>query len=233
MAKSKLKSADSYLDRGRFYARKGDMDKAIADFTGAIGFDPNRLEAYLERAHLYNITGNLDGAVADYTEALRIDPANVNVYFFRSFVYARKDDLDSAIADYTAILRIDPTNTNAYFFRSIAYRDKGDSDNADSDYAETIRLNPNHSNSCFGKYFLAADSLKATALAAYSRIKIKSQVLESIHEMEEHIQFLENCLSEENGRTEKDKETLKLCLTNTKNTMDEVKQDYFNDYGER
>jgi len=230
MAKSILKSVSSYLDRGRFYAGKGETDKAVADFTGAIGLDPNCVEAYFERAYQYDITGNLDGAVADYTEALRVDPTNVDVYFLRSFVYAKKGDLDGAIADYTAILRLDPVNANAYFFRSVAYRDKGDSDRANSDYAETLRLNPNHSNTTPWKY---ADSLKVTASAAYFAICCRSARRQLIRYEEERIQVLENRIYKEEGWTEKEIESFKSELADVRKIMEEDKQEYLSLYGDR
>ena len=59
---------------GRAYAKKGDYDKAIADYTEAIRLDPKNAEAYCNRGHAYEEKGDYDKAIADCTEAIRLDP---------------------------------------------------------------------------------------------------------------------------------------------------------------
>ena len=51
-------SASSYLERGNEWQRKGELDRAIADFNIAIAFDPNFAGAYLNRGLAYQSKGN-------------------------------------------------------------------------------------------------------------------------------------------------------------------------------
>ena len=56
------------------YGKKGDHDKAIADFTEAIRLNPNDAEAYYSRGCEYFEKGDHDRAIADFTEAIRLNP---------------------------------------------------------------------------------------------------------------------------------------------------------------
>ena len=56
------------------YGKKGDHDKAIADFTEAIRLNPKDAEAYYSRGGAYGEKGDYDKAIADFTEAIRLNP---------------------------------------------------------------------------------------------------------------------------------------------------------------
>ncbi len=68
--------AIAYNNRGIAYQEKGEVDRAIADFTTAIKFNPNDAEAYNNRSTAYVYKGDYDRAIADYRKALAIDPSN-------------------------------------------------------------------------------------------------------------------------------------------------------------
>ena len=97
-----------------FTDRKGEFDKAIADFTEAIRLDPRRAEAYWGRAHAYAKKGEFDKAIADFTEAIRLDPRHAEAYCGRAYAYAKKGEFDKAIADYTEAIRLNPKYAEAY-----------------------------------------------------------------------------------------------------------------------
>jgi len=88
--------AVAYYNRGNAHADKGDLDRAVADYS-------NR-------------------AIADYTEAIRLNPKNANHYSYRPGAYEAKGDFDGAIADYTEAIRLDPKNANLYIYRGNAYK---------------------------------------------------------------------------------------------------------------
>src|SRR5262245_9696289 len=54
-----------YTNRARAYNRKGDYDRAIADWTEAIRLDPKYAIAYNGRAVAYNRKGDYNRAIAD------------------------------------------------------------------------------------------------------------------------------------------------------------------------
>ena len=62
------KEAEAYSGRAVVYGRKGEHDKAIADYNQAIRLDPKYTLAYYNRGVVYAIKGEYDKAIADYAE---------------------------------------------------------------------------------------------------------------------------------------------------------------------
>ncbi|MFN7927798.1 MAG: hypothetical protein U0Y68_07605 [Blastocatellia bacterium] len=48
-AQSKTASAALYIERGNQWLKKGDVERAIEDFTFAVSFDPTLDQAYFHR----------------------------------------------------------------------------------------------------------------------------------------------------------------------------------------
>src|SRR5580704_15845876 len=72
--------AKIYANRGTEYKNKGDLDRAIADYSEAIRLDPEHVKAYNNRGITWAAKGELDRAIADYSEAIRLDPKYVDAY---------------------------------------------------------------------------------------------------------------------------------------------------------
>ena len=131
-----------YNNRGFEYRYKGDLDRAIADYSEAIRLDPKYALTYSHRGFAWRKKGDFDRAIADYSEAVRLDPKYARAYDNRGDVHRDKGDLHRAIADYSEAIRLDPKYAVAYHDRCIAWRNKGDLDRAIADYSEAIRLDP-------------------------------------------------------------------------------------------
>ncbi len=58
--------AEVYYDRGAVYAKKGEYDKAIADFSKAIKLIPTFTDAYFERAIVYLRMDKLESSIQDF-----------------------------------------------------------------------------------------------------------------------------------------------------------------------
>lgn len=129
-------------NRGLGYRRKGDSDRALADFNQAIKADPNNTFALMTRGSARYEQGDNDGAIADYDEAVRVDPNNALAFTNRCNAYRTKGDNDRAIADCDAAIRLDPRLAAAFDNRAIAHLSKGDADRAIADLDEAIRLAP-------------------------------------------------------------------------------------------
>ena len=112
-------------NRGIVYRKRGDVDRAIADFNEAIQLDPKFVYAYYERGNSYKVKGDFERAAADFNEAIRLDPKFASAYNGRGNVYLHNRDFDRAIADYNeaiqsirnlsspALIAPAPTYTNA------------------------------------------------------------------------------------------------------------------------
>lgn len=98
----------AYINRGLAYYTLKNFDRAISDYSEAIGLDGESKIAYHNRGLAYKNSGSLDAAISDYSRAIRIDSRYASAYVARGNVYAIKGDQDRAIADYDAAIRYDP-----------------------------------------------------------------------------------------------------------------------------
>ena len=105
--------AITYFNRGVAYGRKGEVDRAIADYTKAIALDPNVALAYTNRGSAYYRKGEYERAIADHSKAIAIDPNHANAYYNRGVAYEQKGDKDQAIADFRKVLEINPSDQDA------------------------------------------------------------------------------------------------------------------------
>jgi tetratricopeptide (TPR) repeat protein len=131
-----------YYNRGLGYRRKGDSDRALADFNEAIKADPNNTFALMTRGSARYEQGDNNGAIADYDEAIRVDPKNALAFTNRCNAYRTGGDHDRAIADCDEAIRLNPRLAAAFDNRAIAHLAKGDADRAIGDLDEAIRLDP-------------------------------------------------------------------------------------------
>ena len=77
--------------RGIAYRDQGNLDQAIADFTAALGINPNYTPAYHERGVAYRMKGDRELAIADFREAIRLDPTN-SILSRNALEFARRAD---------------------------------------------------------------------------------------------------------------------------------------------
>ena len=63
-----------YASRGTAYLKKGDTDKAIADYSEALRLDPRDAATYYHRGNAWLGRRDYQRAIADYSEAIRLDP---------------------------------------------------------------------------------------------------------------------------------------------------------------
>jgi len=130
-----------YGIRGAAYESKGQLDRAIADYSMAIKLNPRFADAYNYRGAAYESKGQLNPAIADFTEAIELNPEFANAYNNRGSTYRAKGQYDQAIADYTMAIKLNPKFSQAYRTRGSTYRAKGQYDQAIADYNKVIDLN--------------------------------------------------------------------------------------------
>ena len=87
-------NAKFYNNRGIDWARKGQHEKAIADFTKAIEIDPRYAKAYYNRGFAYFLKGQYEQAISDFTKAIELNPRYADAYINRGVAYGRKGQHD-------------------------------------------------------------------------------------------------------------------------------------------
>jgi tetratricopeptide (TPR) repeat protein len=130
------------VNRGIEKAKKGDLDRAIADFDRAAELNPKDDAPYYNRAQAKKLKNDTAGALADYTRAIELGSTNPAAYNNRGNARAENNDQDSAIADYTRAIELKPDYARAYYNRAFAKKEKGDTAGAEADFKRAYKLDP-------------------------------------------------------------------------------------------
>jgi Zn-dependent protease len=134
-----------HLTPGHFHLQRGDYEKAVEDFTRAIGLI-QRNKAALATAHVQRGLAHLqlgenDRALTDHLEGVRLAP-NAITYFARGETRLVRGEYDRAVADFSQALEFDPHFAAAYSHRGDAYFQMGHFDWALADRDTARSLDP-------------------------------------------------------------------------------------------
>ncbi len=135
-------SAETFVTQGNVWIEKGELDKAIADYSEAIRLDPKDAITFGNRAAAWTGKGEWGKAIKDLTEAIRLDPKDATAYFNRGVSWSIKGEHDNAIKDFTEAIRLDPKDANVYASRAMLWAGIAEYSNAIKDYTEAIRIDP-------------------------------------------------------------------------------------------
>ncbi len=109
-----------YYFRGIAYQNKGDIDKALADYSESLRIKPI-FAAALNRGQIYSGRNNFDMAVADFNAALKIKPNDIDALKNRGYANFQKRDFNAALADYNSALKINPKDVWTLLNRGMTY----------------------------------------------------------------------------------------------------------------
>jgi serine/threonine protein kinase/Tfp pilus assembly protein PilF len=123
----------SYFGRAGAYRRLEQMEKAVADYSQAIGFKPDGAAAYHDRAFCEMRLGFLDKAAEDYERALTLDPENSHSWYDRGSIHLKKGGYKHAVQCFTKAIELDPTFVQAWESRAFAERKLKDNEAAEAD----------------------------------------------------------------------------------------------------
>lgn len=131
-----------YLNRGEFYLKQQDWDKARRDFEMALKVRPRYSRAYSMLGVLSQELGKHDEAIDYFNQALALDPDLIEGYNNRGNVYHMKGQLTDALAEFNRVLAIEDTYLPAYINRGEVYRKMGQYAEAFQDFQKALELNP-------------------------------------------------------------------------------------------
>ena len=133
-----------FNNRGMFYQSRGEHEKAIGDFTQAVGINPQFVQAYLNRGFTLIQSGDAEAAVADFDFVLGLQPENASAFSLRGTARLRHGDAQSAIPDYTRAVELDPANAAARADLGFAYFFVGDYATAAAGFDQSLALKPDN-----------------------------------------------------------------------------------------
>jgi len=106
-----------YFERGVQYNKMENYEKAVADFSKAIEFDSNFVDAYFNRALIYRrFLSQLDKSLADIERVIEMDPSDTSALLERGLCLYELDRLPDAKAQFEKVLALDSSNEAAKRF---------------------------------------------------------------------------------------------------------------------
>jgi protein O-mannosyl-transferase len=151
-----------YWNRGQYLRKKGEIQRALEDYTVAVTINPKNPELYNSRGKTYfdmaasgtlppnEGAGVMQKALKDYDMAAEL-AANkpktlAEVLINRGAAKGMLGSYDQALTDLNKGVELDPTNKNGYFNRSIVYYNKSQFDLAIKDYTTYLEYDPYNAN---------------------------------------------------------------------------------------
>lgn len=94
------------IESGKRATLRGDLDRAMRDFSDAIRIDPKYPDSYSERGQALFKLGEIERAIADYSAALARDPEHTAALRARGMAYLYRGRPDLALADLTKTIEL-------------------------------------------------------------------------------------------------------------------------------
>lgn len=115
------------FNKGKLQSQRRDFDGAIASFTKAIEFDPQKADAFLQRGIAFRMSGRLDQAIADFDKASELNQqltqnnrVVAQAYTNQGEILVMNFEIDRAITDFDKALKLFPEDLRPYFDRAEA-----------------------------------------------------------------------------------------------------------------
>jgi tetratricopeptide (TPR) repeat protein len=169
-AKNKPTSALPYWNRGQYLRKKGEVARALADYTTAVTVDSDNPELYNSRGKTYfdlaasgrredpKTAENLQKALSDYNKSIELSEkkpkTQSEALINRGAAKGMAGQFEAALEDLNKGVALDPTNKNGYFNRSIVYYNLNNYDQAINDYSEYLKLEPYDANMLYERGML-------------------------------------------------------------------------------
>ena len=135
--KNQALTYQNYINRGNYYTRRGQPDKAIEDYKNAIGLSPSNPIAYYMRGIAYREKGLYKKAIEDLMRAIVLNIKDPDVYTDLSHIHYKYGDVlrkkgqyDRAIEEYSTAIALTPSDPKPYAGRGYANILKGDKQSA-------------------------------------------------------------------------------------------------------
>jgi len=138
----------AYNKRGIVWFYKGNLAKAISDYTRAITANLKFSEAYANRGVAWYTKGNYAKAISDFTTAIQRDPRYFQAYAYRGDAWYKQKMPDKAVSDYNTALEIFPQYARAYNNRGFVWNMQGAYELALADYTRALEIDPNDWETC-------------------------------------------------------------------------------------
>jgi len=158
-----------YNNRGVWYARQGQFDRALADFDAALRIQLDNASVYHNRGEAYIKMGDLPRALENFNRAIEYDPQYFKSYRSRAVIYRMQGNYSQALHDLNRVLQLKANDAESYYQRGYLYQIQGDVEHALADYQHALYLNPNLAQAYNNRGVLYQQQHPQQALADFTR----------------------------------------------------------------
>jgi tetratricopeptide (TPR) repeat protein len=116
---SRAKSANSYLERGNTWFKKGEFERAIADYSLAIAFDAGFAGSYCNRGVARALKGSAERARSDIDQAIKLDANEAQTWVTRGMIRVQERDYSRALADFDQAIKLNTRLAEAWHNRAV------------------------------------------------------------------------------------------------------------------
>ena len=109
------------INRGNAWQDKEDYNRAIADYTLAVRWEPFAADAFLNRAQAYYRLDNKEMALEDFGQAIVLGIRDAETFNHRGLLRAATKDVSGALADFQMATEIDEDYTDAWINKGLMY----------------------------------------------------------------------------------------------------------------
>jgi tetratricopeptide (TPR) repeat protein len=147
------KLAEAFNHRGLAYRLKGDIERAIQDYSQAIRIHPKFAMAYNNRGVAYDKKGEYERATQDFDQSIKLKPS-AEAHFNRGNAQLAKSQYAAAIDDYNQAIRLQANFAAALDNRCWARAVVGILKQALADCNEALRLMPDNAATLDSRAFI-------------------------------------------------------------------------------
>jgi len=127
--------------RGITYARKGDYEKAVEDYTSLITLEPFNMHAIHNRSIAYQRRGDLEMALRLQNQTVTKHPKDARALFLRGSTHRDRGDDIAAIKDFDEAIRLLPNRIAGFYTaRAMSLHRTGEYMQSIEDYTHALNV---------------------------------------------------------------------------------------------
>jgi tetratricopeptide (TPR) repeat protein len=144
-------STHIHYNRGLAYESNNAFESAINDYTSALQFKSDNIEAYFRRGICYYSLKKNTEALADFSIVIALAPQRSLAYYYRGLISQSSKLHESAITDFSSTLKLEPEYKDALIKRASSYFTLQKYDQAIADYDAILKIDPRYYWSFYNK----------------------------------------------------------------------------------
>ncbi len=141
-----FKSSDKYLNAGLAYYNKGEIDKAIKEFTTALEYDHDNYKGHLGLGNSYSKKKEYDKALVEYSKLVELEPANSSGHTKLGQIYLLKNIEDKALEAFNQSLDFSQSDFKAHNGLGQLFSKNQFYDKAMLEYQKSLEIRPDQSS---------------------------------------------------------------------------------------